>query len=304
MNHFSLDQLRFFVVTAEEGSFASAGKKLFRVQSAIGYGIGKLESDLDVTLFIREKKGLSLTREGEILLEKARQLLQQSNELSQRAKELKNGEETLFSISIDNLFGTERIASLCSKLHRQHPNISLDLHTEILGENIALLLADEVQVAITSFNISEHPDLKRVPIGQIKLCSVVHEHHPLARIPNPTDSILQQHMQIIVRDRSVRTNGTNFSVLSKKNWRVSNMYTKIAFIKNGLGWGNIPQNLIQKELSEGSLIEIHPQPWSHISLAIPMVALHKKSISPSPITQEFIFWSSELLNEEMAPSLV
>jgi DNA-binding transcriptional LysR family regulator len=82
------------------------------------------------------------------------------------------------------------------------------------------------------------------------------------------------------------------------------MYTKISFIKNGLGWGNIPQNLIQKELSEGSLIEIHPQPWSHISLAIPMVALHKKSISPSPITQEFIFWSSELLNEEMAPSLV
>ena len=301
MNHFSLDQLRFFIITAEEGSFAAASRKLFRVQSAISYGIAKLESDLGVPLFVREKKGLSLTREGKILLEKAQTLLQQSDELSQRAKELQNGEETLFSISIDNLMGNKRIASLCTKLHKENPHVSLELHSEILGENIALLLADQVQVAITSFNISDHPDLKRIPIGQIGLYSVVHADHPLANIPEPTDSELQQHTQIIIRDRSVRTHGKNFSVLSKKNWRVSNVDTKLELIKNGLGWGNLPNNLIIRELSEGSLVQIHPKSWSNLSLAIPMVALHKKSMPPTPVTQEFISWCIDVLNEEMVP---
>ena len=298
MNNFSLDQLRFFVVTAEEGSFASASKKLFRVQSAISYGISKLEADLELPLFHRDTKGLSLTSEGKILLEKARVLLQQSEILAQRAKELRYGEETLLSISIDNLIGIDIITELCAKFYNKIPKASLEMHNENLGKNIALLLSDEVQIAFTSLQVSDHPDIVRIPIGQITLCPAVHVEHPLAQIENPSDEELQQYPQLIIRDRSPRTDGKDFSVISTQKWRVSDMHSKLSLIKKGLGWGTIPCTLMRKEKAMGNLTNIAPQSWSNVSLQIPMFAIHKRSNPPGKIAQNFIQWITEALNAE------
>ena len=298
MNNFSLDQLRFFVVTAEEGSFAAASKKLFRVQSAISYGISKLEADLEVPLFLREAKGLSLTPEGKILIDKARILLQQSEILAQRAKELKYGEETLLSISIDNLIGMDIITRLCGEFHSKYPKASLEMHNENLGKNISLLLSDEVQIALTSLQVSDHPDITRIPIGQITLCPAIHVEHPLAQIAAPSDEELQQYLQIIIRDRSTRTDGKDFSVISTQRWRVSDMHSKLSLIKKGLGWGTIPCTLMRREEALGNLTRIAPQSWSNVSLQIPMFALHKRSNPPGKIAQDCIQWITDALSVE------
>ena len=302
MNNFSLDQLRFFVMTAQEGSFAAASRKLFRVQSAISYGIAKLESDLGVHLFIRKNKGLILTPEGTLLLEKARLVIRQSDELYQKAKALHQGEETELSLSVDQLISIETITHFSQHIDQLYPQLSVHLHQEVLGENIALLLTEQVQFSITSYNVSEHPEISRIPVGTIQLCTVVHKDHPLSKIPNPNDQDLQRYNQIIVRDRSARTEGKNFSVLGKKNWSVANMYTKKRLIQKGLGWGNLPTSDIQKECEEGLLVEIQPSSWQNLSLSIPMVAVHKKSIPLSDMAQKAIQWFQNTLSEEQEPS--
>src|SRR5215467_1014875 len=51
----SLDQLQVFLTVVETGSFAAAGRKLGRANSAVSYAIANLEQQLGVQLFDRDR---------------------------------------------------------------------------------------------------------------------------------------------------------------------------------------------------------------------------------------------------------
>lgn len=57
-----------FVTAAYSGTFSRAADELFVTQSAVSRQIQQLEENLGVALFLRHKRGLSLTPEGEALL--------------------------------------------------------------------------------------------------------------------------------------------------------------------------------------------------------------------------------------------
>ncbi len=70
-----LRHLRYFVMTAQEGSVTRASERLFVSQPAVSRQIKDLEDELGVLLFIREPTGLSLTPAGETALVHARDIL-------------------------------------------------------------------------------------------------------------------------------------------------------------------------------------------------------------------------------------
>ena len=65
-----LDYYRVFYETARFGSFSMAAQQLYISQSAISQCIRQLETDLNVKLFSRTRRGVSLTKEGSLLFQK------------------------------------------------------------------------------------------------------------------------------------------------------------------------------------------------------------------------------------------
>ena len=63
----SFNLLRTFKVVAQYGSISKASKKLCLTQPSVTKTIKKLESQLNMTLFVREKKGMVLTDNGKML---------------------------------------------------------------------------------------------------------------------------------------------------------------------------------------------------------------------------------------------
>lgn len=61
-------QLETFVVIADEGSFSKAAEKLFISTTAVIKQINTLEEDIDIKLFNRSFKGVSLTEAGKSFL--------------------------------------------------------------------------------------------------------------------------------------------------------------------------------------------------------------------------------------------
>lgn len=95
-------QLLHFVLAAEAGTFAEAGRSLFMAPSAISHSVDQLEASVGVQLCIRHKaKGLVLTPSGEAALTMARNLLTDLSDF-----------ETLFSS--DGYYNTGRLAVGCS----------------------------------------------------------------------------------------------------------------------------------------------------------------------------------------------
>jgi len=83
-----LYQLRTFVTVADTGNLTQAAERLFTSQPAVSAHIKALEEELDIKLFDRTPKGMSLTDNGFTLREKAQLVLNSSNDLKLKARTL------------------------------------------------------------------------------------------------------------------------------------------------------------------------------------------------------------------------
>jgi DNA-binding transcriptional LysR family regulator len=71
----SLDQLRYFVTVADEGTMRGAARRLHISQPPLTRHIRALEDELGVALFARTARGMHLLPPGAVLLERARTIL-------------------------------------------------------------------------------------------------------------------------------------------------------------------------------------------------------------------------------------
>lgn len=71
----SLDQLRYFVIVAEEENMTRAATRLFVSQPPLSRQIKALEDELETALFERRHDGVELLPAGERLLKEARSIL-------------------------------------------------------------------------------------------------------------------------------------------------------------------------------------------------------------------------------------
>lgn len=77
-----------FNEVAKQGSFARAAETLLLTPSAISHSIAGLEEELGFPLFTRNKKGVTLTGEGMLMLERVREILRNERLLREEAAEI------------------------------------------------------------------------------------------------------------------------------------------------------------------------------------------------------------------------
>ena len=80
-----LRRLRNFLVLAEELNYRVAASRLYLTQPALSRSIAALEREFGVRLFERDTRHVTLTREGETLLDRVRTLLRDADALAQAA---------------------------------------------------------------------------------------------------------------------------------------------------------------------------------------------------------------------------
>jgi DNA-binding transcriptional LysR family regulator len=80
----TLQQLRYFVEVAAEGSISAAADLLYVAQPTMSAALKDLESRVGRTLLVRSSRGVTLTDDGAEFLGYARQVVEQSELLEQR----------------------------------------------------------------------------------------------------------------------------------------------------------------------------------------------------------------------------
>lgn len=71
-----IQHVRVFLALAEEGTMAAAARRLSVTQPAVSFTLGAFERELGYPLFVRSRKGLALTSQGEALRPMAEQMLE------------------------------------------------------------------------------------------------------------------------------------------------------------------------------------------------------------------------------------
>lgn len=275
----SLDQIKAFIAAVDEGSFSAAGRKLYRVQSAISGWIGSLEAQLGVALFDRTARFPKLTPEGVLLLADARDIVSGVNALKARAKLMAGGLEAELSVVVDVFFPTATIAVAAKAFAEQFPLTPLRLFVEGLGAAYQPVLDERCSLGILASLPVEFPALVSERLEEIPLVMVASPQHPLAkfrgRIPKRE---LAKHVQLVLTDRSSLMSGKDYGVLSPSTWRLADLSTKHAFLRDGVGWGSMPHHMVESDIALGSLILLDVRE----DFALTMSACYRASAPPGP----------------------
>ena len=81
-----IQQLQYIIKIVETGSMNEAAKQLFITQPSLSNAVKDLENEMGIEIFIRNPKGITLTRDGMEFLSYARQVVEQIDLLSERYK--------------------------------------------------------------------------------------------------------------------------------------------------------------------------------------------------------------------------
>ena len=298
----TLDQLRIFLAVVDEGSFNGAARKLNRAVSVISYGIANLEAQLGVALFEREgSKKPKLTEAGRAVLSNARGIANDVDGLRAKVRGLLEGLEPEVAIAVDVLVPFQRVAAILREFQMAFPTVALRLHAEALGAVAALVLDGTAQLGIGGPVIADDPAFDRLSAGSVELIPVATPDHPLAQMSKPAAGAARTYTQLVLTDRSPLTSGRDFGVMGSRTWRLADLGAKHALLLEGIGWGNMPRDMVQADIDHGKLVELDLPDYRAGNYALS--ALWRRDTPPGPATRWLLDRFVERGRGDPVPSL-
>ena len=247
----TLEQWQVLQAIVECGGYAQAAEALHRSQSSVSYMVAKLQEQLGVELLELDGRRARLTRNGEALLNKARQLLGASFQLEQLAHSLNEGWEPEIGVAVDSLFPVELLVQVLRDFEPWAQHTRLNLEETILSGSEDALIEKRVDIAIVS----------RIPSGflgdalmDIDFVAVAHPCHPLHLLGRELEaSDLENHLHIIVRDSGTLNPRDSGWLNGSQRWSVTSPHTRMEMICNGIGFGWLVEHKIRAQLEQGLL---------------------------------------------------
>src|SRR6266850_808154 len=266
----SLDQLRIFIVAADEGSFSAAGRRLSRAQSVVSQTLANLEGQLGVKLFDRSARFPVLTDQGRALLADARKVAGDVAAFKAQAKSLAGGLEPELSVAVDVMFPEVTFTRVVTAFQNEFP---------------ATLLRFDVESSAVVDPVLN----RRCAVGVVGSWSVVSPKHPLStrRGPIPT-TVLDEYVHLTHIDPADLSRTLVSRPPYARTWRLPHLGAKLAFLRAGLGFGGMPLHLVEADLASGTLVEIATEgvpPGGHM---ITMSAIYRTDSPPGPAGRWFI----------------
>ncbi len=124
----SFTSLQCFEASSRYLSFTRAAQELNLTQSAVSKQVAQLESVLERSLFLRVRRRLQLTPEGEIYLTEARKLLSHAEMATRKMRSFSGQREELKVITLVT-FGLRWLIPNLNGFRFRHPDIDLNIQT-------------------------------------------------------------------------------------------------------------------------------------------------------------------------------
>ena len=93
---------------------------------------------------------------------------------------------------------------------------------------------------------------------------------------------MAKYVQLVLTDRSDLMAGHDYGVVSPSTWRLADLSTKYAFLRDGVGWGNMPRHMVSSDLEDGTLVSIDVEGMLPMGYSLTMAAFHRAVEPPGP----------------------
>lgn len=245
---------KVFYVVANNKSISKGAEELMISQPAVTQSIKMLEGQLGVTLFVRTKKGVILTDEGNELYKYVKEGMSYFVNGYNTVSSLKNLNSGVLKIGASTSVTEHFLMPFLKEFHRLYPNVEVkivNLLTEVL---IKELRNGNVDIVIGSNNNIDK-DLDFHVISEINDIFVSNK-----KIKLDVDELFQEKI-IIQTAPSVSRNSFN-EVIKKNNinftpyMEVVSHHLVTELVKSGMGIGVVTKEYVLEDLKNNNLYEV------------------------------------------------
>ncbi len=178
-----LRHLRYFLAVGEALSFTKAASQLRVAQPALSRQVQDLEEEIGVDLFKRSPRGVTLTAEGKLFLELARDLLKRADESMDQVRSLARGDYGELHIGYAPSPTVEILPPALTAFQKAVPRVKVLLHDLSSDELIAGLQNGTLELAIMVPPVGDQTaGIQFEVLRTYPLCVVMTAMHPFARL--------------------------------------------------------------------------------------------------------------------------
>lgn len=263
--------LKAFVAVAEDQSFSIAAEKMHITQPAISKRIHLLEQKLDVQLFDRIGRKVSLTEAGRTLLPHAREILSGLKQAQQVIADLSGEVRGELKLITSHHIGLHRLPNILRQYTETYPNVELDIRFMDSSQAYASVLRGDCDLCIITEVDEEDAALQSQTIWTDRMLFVAAPQHPLSAKEFTTLADISEYPALLPEKHIYTTqlvenlfvkNGLNIKINLSTNY----LETIKALISVGYAWGMLPESMLNdKSLTILKVLDTETQ--SPISLA-------------------------------------
>lgn len=262
----TLQQLRYVVMVAETGTITEAANKLYISQPSLTNAIHELEKEMNLVIFHRTNKGISLSKEGDDFLGYARQVLEQASILEDHYKGNKGGKKQ-FCVSTQHYsFAVNAFVDLIKQYGQEEYDFSLrETQTYEIIEDVAKMRSEIGLLFLNDFNeavlrkLLKSHDLEFHPLFTAKPHVFISSRHPLAKKEVITNKELEEYPYLSFEQGEHNSFYFSEEIFSaserKKNIRVRDRATLFNLLI-GLNGYTVCSGVIDKKLNGKNIIAV------------------------------------------------
>ncbi|HCM5829511.1 LysR family transcriptional regulator [Klebsiella pneumoniae] len=170
--------LRYFLIVAEEQSFARAAARVHIEPSPLSRAIKELENQLGVQLLHRSKGRIRLTWPGEVFREEARRIVTFMENAQTRVNSASQGYRGRLRIGLADSLAQPRLTALLARCREEEPLTEIRITEMTVSEMQLALSHDQIDVGFTVDN-SNIPGYIKEVIWTERPAIAIPTHHPL-----------------------------------------------------------------------------------------------------------------------------
>lgn len=149
----TLQQLRYIITVSETGTISEAAKALFISQPSLTNAVRELEKEMNITIFARTNRGISVSKEGRVFIGYARQVLEQAELLEERYKHPMGGKQE-FCVSTQHYsFAVNAFVDLIKEYGNEEYDFSLrETQTYEIIDDVSTMKSEIGVLYLNGFN--------------------------------------------------------------------------------------------------------------------------------------------------------
>ena len=294
------NKARTFVEVVDRGGITAAASHLRRTQQAISMQINNLESDLGLSLLVRQGPNIVLTADGEELYQLFKEHLVVIEGRVQHLKTDKTKASGVIRVGTWLELSVGYLPKLIQGFSKKYPLVKFEIFIARDNGLETMLTANKIDISYQLFIENQRVFKKAPAIREIFLPVVSREYKNRYGLPETVEETLDMplvdyHSKYSTYNPWIRKNRADLFSAAQNKPRfieVSNNTVLKQLVLQGLGMGFLCKSTIQEELSSGKLIPLSFPNLNNSCLA-EFDIVYKRKHSLGFVHQEFIKYALE-----------